>query len=86
MFEVQVQGRFKKEPEGDLYISLEITQKMKLGLLTKVRQTCMYTYVPLEGSRKPDPGSWANDLEARLDRLAVVIWGRHLWRSKVCSW
>lgn len=37
MFEVQVQGRFKKPPEGDLYISLEITDRMKLGLLTKVK-------------------------------------------------
>lgn len=36
MFEVQVQGRFKKAPEGDLYISLEITERMKLGFLTKV--------------------------------------------------
>lgn len=37
MFEVQVQGRFKKPPDGELYISLEITDRMKLGLLTKVR-------------------------------------------------
>ena len=36
MFEVQVQGRFKKPPDGELYISLEITDRMKLGLLTKV--------------------------------------------------
>ena len=37
MFEVQVQGRFKKPPDGELFISLEITERMKLGLLTKVR-------------------------------------------------
>lgn len=36
MFEIQVQGRFKRPPEGDLYISLEITDRMKLGLLAKV--------------------------------------------------
>lgn len=36
MFEVQVQGRFKKPPEGELFISLEITDRMKLGLLAKV--------------------------------------------------
>lgn len=36
MFEVQVQGTFKKKPEGDLFIALEITQQMKLGLLTQV--------------------------------------------------
>ncbi|CAN0506435.1 unnamed protein product, partial [Ectocarpus sp. 8 AP-2014] len=35
MFEVQVQGRFKKPPEGELFISLEITEMMKLGLLTR---------------------------------------------------
>lgn len=37
MFEVQVQGQFKKELQGDLYITLEITDRMKLGLLTRVR-------------------------------------------------
>lgn len=36
MFEVQVQGRFKIPPDGDLFISLEITDMMKLGLLAKV--------------------------------------------------
>ncbi|CAM9678508.1 unnamed protein product [Discosporangium mesarthrocarpum] len=36
MFEVQIQGNFKQVPEGDMYISLEITDKMKIGLLTKV--------------------------------------------------
>lgn len=36
MFEIQVQGRFKRPPEGDLYIGIEITDRMKLGLLTKV--------------------------------------------------
>lgn len=36
MFEVQVQGRFKKPPDGELFISLEITDRMKLGLLAKV--------------------------------------------------
>ncbi|CAM9897434.1 unnamed protein product, partial [Laminaria digitata] len=35
MFEIQVQGRFKRPPDGDLYISLEITDRMKLGLLAK---------------------------------------------------
>eukprot|EP00752_Nemacystus_decipiens_P017125 g15340.t1 len=35
MFEVQVQGKFKKPPDGELYISLEITDRMKLGLLTR---------------------------------------------------
>lgn len=37
MFEVQVQGKFKKPPDGELFISLEITDRMKLGLLTKVQ-------------------------------------------------
>lgn len=32
-FELQVQGQFKKEVDGDVFISVEITQKMKLGLL-----------------------------------------------------
>eukprot|EP00903_Cladosiphon_okamuranus_P011548 g10871.t1 len=35
MFEVQVQGKFKKPPDGELFISLEITDRMKLGLLTR---------------------------------------------------
>ncbi|CAM9334146.1 unnamed protein product, partial [Phaeothamnion confervicola] len=34
-FEIQVQGRFKQVPQGDLYIAIEITDRMKLGLVTK---------------------------------------------------
>ena len=41
MFEVQVQGKFKKPPDGELYISLEITERMKLGLLTRVSIYCV---------------------------------------------
>ena len=32
---MQVQGRFKKVPEGELFMGAEITRKMELGLFTK---------------------------------------------------
>lgn len=35
MFELQVQGRFKRIPSGYMYLGGEITKKMELGLLTK---------------------------------------------------
>ncbi|CAM9792768.1 unnamed protein product, partial [Chrysoparadoxa australica] len=35
IFEVQTQGRFLKEPQGEVYIGLEITKKMQLGLVTR---------------------------------------------------
>jgi Protein of unknown function (DUF1769) len=34
MFEVQVQGRFRRLPDGELYIGIEIGDRMKLGLMT----------------------------------------------------
>ena len=34
-FEVQVQGKFKKVPRGQMFLGAEITQKMELGILTK---------------------------------------------------
>jgi len=30
-----VQGRFRREPEGRLYLGAEVTKRMELGLLTK---------------------------------------------------
>jgi len=30
-FQIQIQGKFKKQPNGMLYIGLEITRKMELG-------------------------------------------------------
>ena len=58
MFEVQVQGRFKKPPDGELFISLEITERMKLGLLTKVgtaaaAATTCETALPVFASAAP---------------------------------
>lgn len=35
MFELQVQGRFKRIPSGYMYLGGEITKKMELGLLTR---------------------------------------------------
>lgn len=49
MFVVQVQGKFKKEPEGDLFIALEITERMKLGLLTKVRRCLLLVLTARNG-------------------------------------
>ena len=34
-FDMQVQGKFKKVPEGELFMGAEITRKMELGLFTK---------------------------------------------------
>jgi Protein of unknown function (DUF1769) len=34
-FEIQAQGRFKQALDGDLYISLEITDCMQLGLVSR---------------------------------------------------
>jgi hypothetical protein len=30
-----VQGRFRREPEGRLFLGAEVTKRMELGLLTK---------------------------------------------------
>jgi len=35
MFEVQVQGRFKKVPEGDIYVGADALFQLELGLLTR---------------------------------------------------
>ncbi len=35
MFEVQVQGKFKREPQGEIFVGAEATSKMELGLLTR---------------------------------------------------
>jgi len=35
LFEVQVQGKFKRDPQGEIYVGAEATNKMELGLLTK---------------------------------------------------
>jgi len=32
MFEVQVQGKFKKLPTGEIYVGAESTKKMELGM------------------------------------------------------
>ena len=34
-FEVQVQGKFKRVPEGEIYVGAEATQKMELGIITR---------------------------------------------------
>ena len=34
-FEVQVQGKFKRAPEGEIYVGAEATQKMELGIITR---------------------------------------------------
>lgn len=34
-FEVQVQGKFKREPQGEIYVGAEVTSKMELGMLTR---------------------------------------------------
>eukprot|EP01038_Epipyxis_sp_PR26KG_P007270 gene7270-9909_t len=34
-FEVQVQGKFKREPYGELYVGAEATNKMELGIVTR---------------------------------------------------
>ena len=34
-FDIQVQGKFKKVPDGQLFMGAEITKKMELGLFTK---------------------------------------------------
>jgi hypothetical protein len=35
LFEVQVQGKFKRKPEGEMYVGAEISEKMELGLITR---------------------------------------------------
>ena len=35
MFEVQVQGKFKREPAGEIFVGAEAPQKLELGLLTR---------------------------------------------------
>jgi hypothetical protein len=35
MFEVQVQGKFKREPIGEVFVGAETVQKLELGLLTR---------------------------------------------------
>lgn len=32
---MQVQGKFKREPQGEIYVGAEVTNKMELGILTK---------------------------------------------------
>ena len=73
MFEVQVQGTFKKAPEGDLYISLEITQKMKLGLLTKVRQN-LYAQINFLEGRRDWLIDWLSHFNWSPRDPAVVTW------------
>ena len=34
-FEVQVQGKFKRAPEGEIYVGAEATHKMELGIITR---------------------------------------------------
>jgi phage tail tube protein FII len=34
-FEVQVQGKFKRKPTGEIYVGADITKKMELGILTR---------------------------------------------------
>jgi hypothetical protein len=34
-FEVQVQGKFKREPQGEIYVGAEASNKMELGILTR---------------------------------------------------
>lgn len=35
LFEVQVQGKFKRLPNGEVYVGAEATSKMELGILTR---------------------------------------------------
>jgi len=35
LFEVQVQGKFKRMPVGEMYVGAEISEKMELGLITR---------------------------------------------------
>lgn len=35
LFEMQIQGKFKKLPDGVLYMGAELTEKMHMGLVTK---------------------------------------------------
>jgi len=34
-FEVQVQGKFKRVPDGEIYVGAEATAKMEIGILTR---------------------------------------------------
>ena len=35
MFEVQVQGRFKRQPVGEIFCGAEASSKMELGMITR---------------------------------------------------
>ena len=34
-FEVQVQGKFKRQPRGEVYVGAEVSEKMELGFITR---------------------------------------------------
>lgn len=46
MFEVQVQGKFRRKPTGKLYLGAETTKKMQLGMITRVRCAHSPDYSP----------------------------------------
>ena len=45
MFEVQVQGKFKREPAGEVFVGAETVHKMELGILTRSISNAVMRFV-----------------------------------------
>ena len=73
MLEVQVQGRFKSAPVGDVYLGAEITERMHLGLVVRGLARVLLNFM-----RKKLPGmhySFGDRQDAQLPHIVMPLWG-----------